>query len=796
MDPSLATIYESHSGTVYPLNAIASSSMSSLMSPQDEHSSRMRSHKGNRPSLPQSKHCPLCPAKFTRTTHLNRHLRTHTNERLHRCDTCLSEFTRSDLLTRHKRSCGDLLNQNKSRRKSCQACAESKVKCDLKQPCTKCTSRGKECIFINDPAQSREKKAAAAARRKAAQKAAADASSTSSASPRLTPPSCNPMLYSSMYSSYDIEDETEMSLVTGISSAASAFDISPTELFYEPSYPTTCPELSGGSTTTSSSMSPRSDLFDIAADYYATAPEVHMLDESLSKILPQDIVPVFSESSYTMQAQDFVHTPQSLLDFGYETQQQWIMDSVLTTCPPLDVDSYISPLSGDTSTTGGMGLLNGGAPSSLLVARETSPIDLSPKGTLVGPAEAELQHYLYLFHTVFQSHVPIVHPSTWTLEGKSPVLVRAMQACGAQFVKTRTARDFVSQTLDSTRESLLQLAKSPAGSEEVMDMILAGILIQAISLFRQTIDQRPATGHFHGILVMMIKRCGLITACSTWTPPDLSTADASQVEVAWRSWSAHESMKRILSLAYLHDCFWNVFLSLSPSFFASELGWCLPAEDALWNATSSQEWYSLLQISSYCSVTTRLTGLSIKAALAVLGDMRMPSPTTTLSPFAHFVLINSTLSSIFSSSTQAARAARVEPTSNHRDAVSVKQNDFVLQYTLHNWLQGWIGASDEPTAEKASQEPHFTRNAMPYYWLAQASLVALQEDTSGKPGFFITPDIRFRVLGQWLLQIRDFLRSDQSNSTGLWIELMKIVAEDGHGAGLDAGGMQALRPDL
>ncbi len=85
---------------------------------------------------------------------------------------------------------------------------------------------------------------------------------------------------------------------------------------------------------------------------------------------------------------------------------------------------------------------------------------------------------------------------------------------------------------------------------------------------------------------------------------------------------------------------------------------------------------------------------------------------------------------------------------------------------------------------------------MPYYWLAQASLVALQEDTSGKPGFFVTPDIRFRVLGQWLLHIRDFLRSDQSNSTGLWIELMKVVAEDGYGAGRDGGGMQALRPDL
>lgn len=65
--------------------------------------SKIRSHRGNVPVLPQTKLCPHCPAKFTRTTHLNRHLRnrkvssdipdqltlihkTDTNERFHRCD--------------------------------------------------------------------------------------------------------------------------------------------------------------------------------------------------------------------------------------------------------------------------------------------------------------------------------------------------------------------------------------------------------------------------------------------------------------------------------------------------------------------------------------------------------------------------------------------------------------------------------------------------------------------------------------------------------------------------------------
>ncbi|KAH7920694.1 hypothetical protein BV22DRAFT_1050168 [Leucogyrophana mollusca] len=108
--------------------------------------SKMRSHRGNVPVLPQTKLCPHCPAKFTRTTHLNRHMRTHTGERLHRCDSCDAQFTRSDLLTRHKKTCGDP-SLNRTRRRSCQACAESKVKCDLVQPCSKCQSRGKDCVF-------------------------------------------------------------------------------------------------------------------------------------------------------------------------------------------------------------------------------------------------------------------------------------------------------------------------------------------------------------------------------------------------------------------------------------------------------------------------------------------------------------------------------------------------------------------------------------------------------------------------------------------------------------------------
>lgn len=39
-------------------------------------SEKLRRHAGNIPVLPQTKQCPHCPAKFTRSTHLNRHLKT------------------------------------------------------------------------------------------------------------------------------------------------------------------------------------------------------------------------------------------------------------------------------------------------------------------------------------------------------------------------------------------------------------------------------------------------------------------------------------------------------------------------------------------------------------------------------------------------------------------------------------------------------------------------------------------------------------------------------------------------
>ena len=45
---------------------------------------------------------------------------------------------------------------SRSRKRSCQACTSLKVKCDLRQPCSKCRARGRDCVYLTDDDGQRE----------------------------------------------------------------------------------------------------------------------------------------------------------------------------------------------------------------------------------------------------------------------------------------------------------------------------------------------------------------------------------------------------------------------------------------------------------------------------------------------------------------------------------------------------------------------------------------------------------------------------------------------------------------
>ncbi|XP_006462909.1 hypothetical protein AGABI2DRAFT_224564 [Agaricus bisporus var. bisporus H97] len=713
--------------------------------------SRMRHHKGNMPSLPQTKFCSLCPAKFTRTTHLNRHLRSHTNERLHRCNTCNAEFTRSDLLTRHKRTCGDSRNANRSRRKSCQACAESKVKCNLQYPCSKCSSRGRECVFINDPEASRNKRNAAkrAMQQAAAAKAAGDptmSETPSSMSSKSSPPYTSLLMHT---------PSPTLSLDSQLLSLA------PFEL----------PGLSTSSSSSiaSSGSSPRSDLLeprgDFAPSFQVSAFDTLSLDNQLNRLFPNSTSCFDNfgiQSSFSPPSGPFQEL-STWLDGGEQLQKYGDNDMI----------SY-AHASHEIKVEGQDNLQEYGPPG-LPFSLNTiiNPVgglsDPSALSSAPEPTPEELEHYLYLFFSAFGTQIPLVHPSTWKPEGKPPVLIRAMQACGALFVKTKTATNFVNDTLAETRDVLIaEFTNSGSDLSQQVNIIIAVVLLQTIALYYQRPEQRSFSNTYHAILVTMIRRIRLIDRVSAWSPPDLT--DVSGLDKAWKSWAQYETIKRALFVSYLHDCCHCLYFSLPPSFQPSELDINLPCDDGIWAAGSAAQWLQAIKSPSQYGVgMARLSGFSMQRALATLSGAQSPATLPALNPFAHFILIHTIIRDLYVSS------ARDRPDGSPTDTTRDSGITTSTQRALQTWTQMWVNSPDATRYDNNREEAPFVYNALPFFWLAQVSLMVLQED-SGVDTKLIEPqnEAGFRFLKEWLARLRYHLRNGTQIPPQLWDELMKI----------------------
>jgi hypothetical protein len=187
-------------------------------------------------------------------------------------------------------------------------------------------------------------------------------------------------------------------------------------------------------------------------------------------------------------------------------------------------------------------------------------------------------------------------------------------------------------------------------------------------------------------------------------------------------------------------------------------------------------------------VDERLIGVPVQDALDLLRRSRVPISELklTVSPMAHLVLIKVLLSEIYTLATPL-----YFQTDGHKEK---QQMIFDSQFTLHNWLGTWLAGPDTPPA---NPEPLFYHNALPFYWLAQISLMAYQENLPPFQQGSISntdPDARYRLVNWWQKCARNFLRSSdngaRTDSTVVWDEMMRIrlegwkfELEGGHGRG-------------
>lgn len=62
---------------------------------------------------------------------------------------------------------------------------------------------------------------------------------------------------------------------------------------------------------------------------------------------------------------------------------------------------------------------------------------------------------VHLFYTMILQQMPIMHAATFTFDGKPTILVSAMQACGALYVRTSAAMKVINDILASARDQLV-----------------------------------------------------------------------------------------------------------------------------------------------------------------------------------------------------------------------------------------------------------------------------------------------------------------------------------------------------
>ena len=125
-----------------------------------------------------------------------------------------------------------------------------------------------------------------------------------------------------------------------------------------------------------------------------------------------------------------------------------------------------------------------------------------------------------LFFSSFVNQMPVVHPYTWTPSRIPPLLVGALQACGALYLKTRVANAFITSTLAQARDPLVAQfvsadasitgiafsplhfqAKETATLSDRIYTIMAVALLQTLGLFHQHPEQRSTAMTYHSMLV-------------------------------------------------------------------------------------------------------------------------------------------------------------------------------------------------------------------------------------------------------------------------------------------------------
>ncbi|KIK64877.1 hypothetical protein GYMLUDRAFT_258832 [Collybiopsis luxurians FD-317 M1] len=363
--------------------------------------------------------------------------------------------------------------------------------------------------------------------------------------------------------------------------------------------------------------------------------------------------------------------------------------------------------------------------------------------------EAELCIYMHFFFSSFSLKIPIIHEATWIEKDRPLVLLTVMQACGALFVRTKQAKNFIRHTLTVGREEIMQQYCNSADPTMQIDLIFALALLQCLGTFCKQKERRTASALYHGMMKQMIARSGVLQVLQSWKCPEFF--DEIPVDKAWRSWTRYESIKRLCCLTHLQACDFIIFSAIPP-YTPHTFEGPLPCDEELWRASTAQDWVTSLRTTSqYGSPTVRLRGANAQVIVGSLYDQlaTLMPPLSPIPEFAQYLLIHEILSQLFLGSYVHATTAAAVPDMLLGGKSALENICSYHQNALQNWFVSW-----QKGLQGSSIHGSWTADSLCYYRLALLMLQLLREESLPSltlQGYWPeAEELRFQVLRKWL----------------------------------------------
>lgn len=274
-------------------------------------------------------------------------------------------------------------------------------------------------------------------------------------------------------------------------------------------------------------------------------------------------------------------------------------------------------------------------------------------------------------YTSFHGHWPILHMPTFKLTDANNNLVLAMLCIGAVYSpeigvhQTRQLMEFVKATVYANCSIYTRTVNGQ--TEGLGDQAAEVEELQALSMLQTTFtwhgdaSQRQSARAEFPMLVRIAKAMKLCDSAPVGHQSYSFLHNTRQPQANryqtqnwnWQSWLEQEKRNRVLYQIMVTDAAVVMFFNHTPMFDPLEIHLMLPADDAAWDATSSQECANALGLNGSQAQSKNVTGTrksvqpSMHDAMRTLLDPYASFPLGATNAYSKFMLIHSLIIRIF-----------------------------------------------------------------------------------------------------------------------------------------------------